>query len=397
MNTVEVTIYATQGEWDSDSLRFDEKNDAVLAEIRAAKKAGIKVIMILRVDIDHSFKSNKFIWHGMIMPGSSELIDSWFSKYQAFTEKWAKIAEQESVDVFCIGSEMNALSSTAPIYKMPALYTYYNSLKYLNRHEKRAYIFKEKLQKEDLWVNGYENYSNLKSYIEDKIKYKHAWCQQVTFGGKTNRLELMNSRRKKCRNHWKSIINNVRKIYNGPLTYAANFDNYLVADFWEELDFIGINAYFGLRNSDFKYNNSKQLKNELKRGWKKVFREINYFRNSNNLTEKPIIFTELGYIRRANATIEPWAGFGFSVVGGRSEEQLIIWGKEKDDLGERTLAMDALYEVVKEQQINLDGILYWKLTSHDYHLPYEPFALHLTPEASDSLQISLAKFSTLDD
>jgi hypothetical protein len=50
--------------------------------------------------------------------------------------------------------------------------------------------------------------------------------------------------------------------------------------------------------------------------------------------------------------------------------------------------------VVAEQNIHLEGLLYWKLTSHDYHLPYEPFALHLTKDAQDSLQKILTQFSS---
>lgn len=87
----------------------------------------------------------------------------------------------------------------------------------------------------------------------------------------------------------------------------------------------------------------------------------------------------------------------FSIVGSNQNERLIVWDREEADWEERKFAIDALYEVVKEQRINLEGILYWKLTTHDYHLPYEPFALHLTPEAKDSLQTSLGLFSKLDD
>ncbi len=397
MNTVEVTIYATQGKWDSDSLRFDAEDLKVMDEIRAAKKAGIKVVMILRVHLDRSFDENRFIWHGMIMPRTPELIDSWFSKYNAFAEKWAKIAHEEGVDVFSVGSEMNALSSTIPISSMPSLYAYHNSVKKQKRHEERAFDYKKELKKEDMWVNGYENYSNLKSYIRDRIKRKTAWCNQLTFEGEPNRLALMNTRRKQCSNNWRSVVSTVRKHFDGPLTYAANFDNYLVVDFWDELDFIGINAYFGLRSAADKYENDEQFSAILTDGWEAAFSGVNEFRTKYNLIEKPIIFTELGYINREFSTVEPWAGFGFSVVGYSFYQELVIWGKEKFDYRERNLAMNALFNVVKEKKINLEGLLYWKLTSHDYHMPYEPFALHMTPDAKDSLQLTLAKFATLDD
>ena len=122
MNTVEVTVYMKQGPWDSTWVEFDSVDMGVMAEIRAAKAEGLKVFLILRVALYHWFPKNRFMWHGMILPQSPELIDGWFKHYQKFTEKWAIIAEEEGVDVFCIGSEMNALASTIPIKEMPSRY-----------------------------------------------------------------------------------------------------------------------------------------------------------------------------------------------------------------------------------------------------------------------------------
>ncbi len=36
----------------------------------------------------------------------------------------------------------------------------------------------------------------------------------------------------------------LREVYNGQLTYAANWDEYKRIPFWEDLDFIGVDAYF---------------------------------------------------------------------------------------------------------------------------------------------------------
>ena len=397
MNTVEVTIYAKQGEWDSDSLSFDDQNQGVLSEIRAAKAAGLHVILILRVSLDHAFVRNRFMWHGMVLPKNDSLLVNWFGRYQTFAKKWATIAAQEGVDVFCIGSEMNALVSTFEVNSMPSLYAYYNSVPAQRKFEQRALKYKKQLKEEDLWVRGYDNYKNLRAYIDDRIKYNHTWGQQATFAGKRNRLALMNQRRKQALYQWKKLIKEVRTIYKGKLTYAANFDNYHEVAFWDDLDFIGINAYFALRNANQTIVSPQKMQKTLKRGWENVFDQVDAFRAQHDLKDKPMLFTELGYINRKNTTIEPWTGFGFSVVGSNQNERLIVWDREEADWEERKFAIDALYEVVKEQRINLEGILYWKLTTHDYHLPYEPFALHLTPEAKDSLQTSLGLFSKLDD
>jgi hypothetical protein len=397
MNTVEVTVYARQGEWDDDSLSFAEEDDGVMAEIRAAKAAGLHVILILRVSLDHGFIRNRFMWHGMVLPKNDSLLMRWFDRYQVFANKWATIAANENVDVFCVGSEMNALSSTFNIQSIPSLYAYYNTISTQKKYEYRALKYKKKLKKEDLWVRGNHDYKDLKGYIDGRIKYNHQWGQQATFAGQKNRLKLMNERRNHALDRWKKMIKEVRGTYKGQITYAANFDNYQEVAFWDELDFIGINAYFALRNPNESISDPQKMKEALEKGWVNVFEEVNSFRAKHKLEDKPMIFTELGYINRKKTTIEPWTGFGFSVVGANKNERLIVWDREEADWEERKFAIDALYKVVKNQNINLEGILYWKLTTHDYHLPYEPFALHLTPNARDSLQTSLGMFSTLDD
>lgn len=397
MNTVEVTVYAKQGAWDSDSLHFDAPSERTLAEIRAAKKAGMQVALLMRTHLDSTFAANKFIWHGMIRPKDEVTLERWFDHYQAFILQWAKIAEEEQVDIFGIGSEMNALSSTTQIRSMPPLYVYYNDKEGRRNYEGKAFKYQDSLFKKDLWVRDFENYTNLENYLEDRLQIHYDWAQIATYANQTKRLKRVNKRRAQCLVAWKKLIKAVRAVYNGKLTYAANFDNYQEVAFWKQLDFIGINAYFSLRDPNSTYQDSIQLKTQLKTGWDNVFDAINDYRASNKLKDKPLLFTELGYISRENSTIEPWAGFGFSVVGTRSQERLVRWQKEPKNWEERKLAMDALYEVVKEQHINLEGLLYWKLTSHDYHLPYEPFALHLTPDAQDPLQTSLMQFSQLDD
>lgn len=392
MNTVEVTVYAKQGDWDSDNLWYDKEDVGVLTEIRAAKKAGLHVVLILRVALDHAFERNKFLWHGMIIPKNDELLNSWFDKYQLFVEKWAKIAEQEGVGVLAVGSEMNALSSTIALKKMPSLYNYYKSETAQKFHEKRVLKFEEQLEEKHLWVRGNDNYESLEQYIDDKIRVHKNWVQQVTFADERNSLELMNKRRALLNTRWSKIIQTTRKSFSGKVTYAANFDNYFDVGFWKELDYIGINAYFPLRNPDVPYLTDVSLKRALLSGWTKVFEGIDEFRTKEGVMDKPLFFTELGYIYRRNTTIEPWSGFGFSVVGSHRNEWLIVWDEQSKDTEERALAVECLREIVERKNINLEGILYWKLTTHDYHIPVEPFVLHIAPNATDQLQDELVKF-----
>ncbi|MGB6001731.1 MAG: hypothetical protein WBI00_14725, partial [Thermoanaerobaculia bacterium] len=52
MNTVAVTVYARQGDWDTANLWFDDEAPWVVNEIRVAKSHGLKVVLVLRVALD---------------------------------------------------------------------------------------------------------------------------------------------------------------------------------------------------------------------------------------------------------------------------------------------------------------------------------------------------------
>lgn len=89
-----------------------------------------------------------------------------------------------------------------------------------------------------------------------------------------------------CPEIWKNLIHEVREIYHGKLVYAANWDNYKNIDFWDQLDYIGIDAYFPLSK-----DKSPKL-NHLNDKWDSIKTEIKNFSDSWN---RPILFTEFGY------------------------------------------------------------------------------------------------------
>src|ERR1041385_3920624 len=93
------------------------------------------------------------------------------------------------------------------------------------------------------------------------------------------------------------IVQKVRKIYKGPLTYAANWDDVEDTVIWGDLDVIGINAFFPL---------SKQPGapfSDLVSGGRDVARRVGELARS---WHKPILFTEIGYTTRSDPALEPW-------------------------------------------------------------------------------------------
>jgi hypothetical protein len=98
---------------------------------------------------------------------------------------------------------------------------------------------------------------------------------------------------------WRQTIQEVRKIYSGKITYAANWNEELHdVTFWDQLDYIGIQAYYPLTNKT-----TPSVK-ELKKGWKKHLDSIEKLQKEFN---KPVLFSEIGYKSTDDAAIEPWA------------------------------------------------------------------------------------------
>lgn len=97
---------------------------------------------------------------------------------------------------------------------------------------------------------------------------------------------------------WLNLIKEIKTIYCGKLTYAANWDDpFDQNDFWKELDYIGVQAYFPLTKT-----NNPQLE-EIIVGWERHIKKLDEISTAH---DKPILFTEVGYKSEASSTIKPW-------------------------------------------------------------------------------------------
>ena len=98
--------------------------------------------------------------------------------------------------------------------------------------------------------------------------------------------------------YWRSLIREVKTIFDGKIIYAANWDReYKQIAFWDELDYIGIQAYFPLCRKD------NPRKKQVYKGWKSYLKDIEGISRKFN---KPILFTEIGYTNSSMAACEPW-------------------------------------------------------------------------------------------
>ncbi|MFC4723321.1 glycoside hydrolase [Geojedonia litorea] len=96
---------------------------------------------------------------------------------------------------------------------------------------------------------------------------------------------------------WETLIIEVKKVYKGKLTYAANWNEYTKTPFWEQLDYIGIDAYFPV--SELKTPTIE----DCKAGWESHKSEIKTYSKTFN---KPILFTEFGYRSVDFSGKAPW-------------------------------------------------------------------------------------------
>ncbi|MEM0991562.1 MAG: hypothetical protein AAGI49_00935 [Bacteroidota bacterium] len=98
---------------------------------------------------------------------------------------------------------------------------------------------------------------------------------------------------------WIQLIREVRAVFSGKLTYAANWhEGYEYFPHWKELDYIGIQAYFPLHDDREPVSLSR-----LEKAWKKHARQLEKFSQKHGL---PILFTEIGYRSVKGTATRPW-------------------------------------------------------------------------------------------
>lgn len=86
---------------------------------------------------------------------------------------------------------------------------------------------------------------------------------------------------------WRSMIKKTRGLFSGHITYAANWgEEFENIEFWDELDYIGLNCYYPLSKND--NPTDEEMSESFNRVKKKIEKVYERF-------EKPIVFTEIGF------------------------------------------------------------------------------------------------------
>ncbi len=209
---VQIVVTWYQEKFDSTEIKRLKKRTptdrSLRHAIRTAHRLGMSVMLKPHIDLI----SDEGNWRADIGFYTDEDWNTWFTNYKKFITHYAKLAEKEKIEIFCIGTELSYASTRTD-----------------------------------------------------------AWREIV--------------------------IPAVRRVYSGKIVYAANWDNYKNIQFWNELDYAGIDAYFPLSTKE------DPTVDELKEAWKRWVNEIEQWQSS---VKKPVIFTECGYCSAEEAAKRPW-------------------------------------------------------------------------------------------
>jgi hypothetical protein len=147
------------------------------------------------------------------------------------------------------------------------------------------YGFESEQEWED-WEESYENFIITFAQLADSMGVE-LFCLGTEYKRATRERP----------HFWANLIDSVRAVYKGRLTYAANWDEYENIPFWDKLDYIGVDAYFPLS-----YNETPEM-SELLLNWLPVKDKMKTLSDS---LKRPILLTEFGYRSVNKAAGNQW-------------------------------------------------------------------------------------------
>jgi len=150
--------------------------------------------------------------------------------------------------------------------------------------------------------------------------------------------------------NWRKIIANVRSVYPGPVTYAANFgEEFQNLKFWDALDTIGLQEYYPLPND----LSTAALVEKVEAVQKRF--------------HKPVIFTEVGFPSVHGGNRRPWAD-------GKSDDV---------DLQLQARCYQAIFQAFYNKPW-FKGMYWWKVGTNGFGGPGDT---SLTPWGKPAMQV----------
>jgi hypothetical protein len=97
--------------------------------------------------------------------------------------------------------------------------------------------------------------------------------------------------------YWHALIADVRNTFHGHLTYSSNWDEVEDVLFWDQLDWLGVNAFYPLADQ-----HDASYATYAERAEQAVTRVADF----GERLGMPVVFVEIGYTTRPDAAVEPW-------------------------------------------------------------------------------------------
>ncbi len=201
----------------------------------------------------------------------------------------------------------------------------------------RAYIDPSN---KDQWFTNYTNYIGA---FADLAQQKNV--ELLSIGCEMNTMEQAANNTR-----WSNLISNMRSRYDGKLTYAANWGaigsnigGYQNVPWWNQLDYIGIDAYFPIATQ----NNTTLA--GLTTAWQNQANAIDSWRTNGGLSNKQVLFTETGYQSADGAAQAPYGVSGTPTL----------------DLQEQADSYHALLSVMTTKPW-WDGAFWWSWETNPY-------------------------------
>ncbi|MDO8518567.1 MAG: metallophosphoesterase [Deltaproteobacteria bacterium] len=108
---------------------------------------------------------------------------------------------------------------------------------------------------------------------------------------------------------WRDLIADLRERYSGRLTYAANWDEYDSVDFWDLLDYVGIDFYFPLTGS------ATATEAQMEASLEEIGSDLETFAS---VQGKPFLITEIGFRNVDGTNTRP---YDYSITGARDDQE----------------------------------------------------------------------------
>ena len=149
--------------------------------------------------------------------------------------------------------------------------------------------------------------------------------------------------RRKALPYWKQLIRDCRQTLADKyclLSYAANFDEFEDVPFWQELDEIGVDAYFKLSKRSRARGPGNPPDNVMRKRWLRALNRLEAFSKAN---DKSIFICEWGVVPFDTTTSEP------------SKES----PSEREDRDEAERAYKVVLQSLQKKQPWLKGVDFW--------------------------------------